>query len=93
MTVGERSSAADQRAAEERTAEEREQRQLEAFLAHTARTPSLRARLQGVDPYEVVKIAATEGFDFGVFTLHRTVCTGYAMPRVRQSGKDWRHWR
>ncbi|MFM7753713.1 MAG: Nif11-like leader peptide family natural product precursor [Cyanobium sp.] len=69
--------------AEERAAEEQEQRQLEQFLAHAARSPELQARLKGVDPYEVVEIAAAEGFHFGVFTLHRAVCTGYAMPKVR----------
>ena len=70
--------------ADQRTAEEREQQQLEQFLAHAARNPELQARLKGVDPYEVVDIAAVEGFQFGVFTLHRAVCTGYAMLRVRQ---------
>ena len=70
--------------ADQRTAEEREQQQLEQFLAHAARNPELQARLKGVDPYEVVEIAAAEGFQFGVFTLHRAVCTGYAMPKVRQ---------
>ena len=57
--------------AEQRTAEEREQRQLEQFLAHASGDPELQARLKGVDPYEVVDIAAAEGFQFGVFTLHR----------------------
>lgn len=70
--------------AQQRAAEEREQQQLEQFLAHAARTPELQARLRGVDPYEVVDIAAAEGFQFGVFTLHRAVCTGYAMAKVRQ---------
>ena len=40
--------------------------------------------MRGVDPYEVVDIAAADGFQFGVFTLHRAVCTGYAMAKVRQ---------
>ncbi|WP_048018007.1 Nif11-like leader peptide family natural product precursor [Synechococcus sp. GFB01] len=71
-------------AAEQRAAEEQEQQQLEQFLAHAARSPELQARLKGVDPYEVVEIAAAEGYRFGVFTLHRAVCTGYAMPKVRQ---------
>ncbi len=71
-------------AAEQRAAEEQEQRNLERFLAHAARHPELQARLKGVDPYEVVEIAAAEGYDFGVFTLHRAVCTGYAMGKVRQ---------
>lgn len=71
-------------AANQRAAEEEEQRQLEAFLAHAARTPALQAQLRGVDPYQVVEIGAAEGFHFGVFTLHRAVCTGYAMPKVRQ---------
>jgi hypothetical protein len=70
--------------AAQRAAEELEQEQLEEFLAHAARTPELRARLKGVDPYEVVEIAAAEGYHFGVFTLHRAVCTGYVMPKVRQ---------
>jgi hypothetical protein len=69
---------------EQRAVEEREQLQLEQFLAHAARTPELQARLKGVDPDEVVDIAAAEGFQFGVFTLHRAVCTGYAMAKVRQ---------
>jgi hypothetical protein len=69
--------------AEQRGAEEQEQRELERFLAHAARTPDLQARLKGVDPYEVVVIAAAEGFQFGVFTLHRAVCTGYPMAKVR----------
>jgi hypothetical protein len=68
---------------EQRAAEEQEQRELERFLAHAARQPDLQARLKGVDPYEVVEIAAVEGFQFGVFTLHREVCTGYAMAKVR----------
>jgi hypothetical protein len=68
---------------EQRAAEEQEQRELERFLAHAARQPDLQARLKGVDPYEVVEIAAAEGFQFGVFTLHRAVCTGYAMAKVR----------
>ncbi len=63
--------------------ERREQEQLELFLAHAARTPELRLRLHRVDPYEVVDIAAAEGFQFGVFTLHRSICTGYVMPSVR----------
>jgi hypothetical protein len=65
------------------TEEERELEQLEGFLAHAARSPELRARLRGADPYEVVEIAEAEGFSFGVFTLHRSVCTGYVMPRFR----------
>jgi transposase len=69
--------------AEQRADEEREQEQLERFLVHAARTPELRARLRSIDPYEAVEIAAAEGFHFGVFTLHRAVCTGYVMPRVR----------
>lgn len=69
--------------AEQRSVEEREQEQLEQSLAHAARTPDLQERLKGVDPYEVVEIAAAEGYQFGVFTLHRAVCTGYAMPKVR----------
>ncbi|MEB3352635.1 MAG: Nif11-like leader peptide family natural product precursor [Cyanobacteriota bacterium] len=69
--------------AEQRAAEDREQQQLEQFLALAARTPALQARLKGVDPYKVVEIAAAEGYHFGVFTLHRAVCTGYAMPKVR----------
>ncbi len=69
--------------AELRAAEEEEQRNLERFLAYAARHPELQARLRGVDPYEVVEIAAAEGYDFGVFTLHRAVCTGYAMGKVR----------
>ena len=68
---------------EQRAAEEQEQRELEQFLAHAARNPDLQVRLKGVDPYEVVEIAAAEGFQFGVFTLHRAVCTGYAMAKVR----------
>jgi hypothetical protein len=63
--------------------EERELEQLERFLAHAAGSPDLRARLRGADPYEVVEIAAAEGFHFGVFTLHRSVCTGYVMPHFR----------
>jgi hypothetical protein len=70
--------------AEQRAAEEREQQQLEQFLAHAAGSPELQQRLRGVDPYEVVEIAAAEGYQFGVFTLHRAVCTGYAMQKVRQ---------
>jgi hypothetical protein len=65
------------------TEEERELEQLEHFLAHAAGSPELRARLRGADPYEVVEIAAAEGFHFGVFTLHRSICTGYVMPRFR----------
>jgi hypothetical protein len=57
--------------AEQRAAEEREQQQLEQFLAHAACNPELQARLKGVDPYEVVETAAVEGFQLGVFTLHR----------------------
>lgn len=71
-------------AAEQRAAEEQEQRKLERFLAHAARTPDLQARLKGLDPYEVVELAPADGFHFGVFTLHRAVCTGYAMPKLRQ---------
>jgi hypothetical protein len=70
--------------ADQRAAEEQEQRQLEEFLAHAARSPDLQARLKGVDPYEIVEIAAAQGYHFGVFTLHRAVCTGYAMRKVRQ---------
>jgi hypothetical protein len=77
--MAESRSVADQRAAEER-----EQQQLEQFLAHAARIPELQTRLRGVDPYEVVEIAAAKGYRFGVFTLHRAVCTGYAMPKVQQ---------
>jgi hypothetical protein len=65
------------------TEEERELEQLERFLAHAAGSPDLRGRLKGADPYEVVDIAAAEGFHFGVFTLHRSICTGYVMPRFR----------
>ncbi len=76
---------ADQRTvAEQQAAEEEEQRQLELFVAHAARHPDLQTRLKGVDPYEVVEIAASEGYHFGVFTLHRAVCTGYVMPKIRQ---------
>lgn len=70
--------------AEQQAAEEEEQRQLELFIAHAARHPDLQTRLKGVDPYEVVEIAASEGYDFSVFTLYRAVCTGYVMPKVRQ---------
>ncbi|WP_094592432.1 Nif11-like leader peptide family natural product precursor [Vulcanococcus limneticus] len=56
--------------------------QLEHFLTHAARTPGLRARQHDVDPYEVVEIGAAEGFQFGIFTLHRAVCTVLAMPMV-----------
>jgi hypothetical protein len=69
--------------AEQRSAEQQEQLALERFVAHAARRPELQARLKGVDPYEVVDIAAAEGFHFGVFTLHRSVCTGYVMPKLR----------
>lgn len=48
--------------ADQRAAEEREQQQLEQFLAHAARTPELQTRLRGVDPYEVVEIAAAAGY-------------------------------
>ncbi len=65
------------------TEEERELEQLERFLAHATGSPDLRGRLKGADPYEVVDIAAAEGFHFGVFTLHRSICTGYVMPRFR----------
>jgi hypothetical protein len=65
------------------TEEERELEQLERFLAHAAGSAAVRARLRGADPYEVVEIAAAEGFHFGVFTLHRSICTGYVMPRFR----------
>ncbi len=65
------------------TEEEREQEQLERFLAHAARSPQLRARLKGADPYEVVNLAEEAGFQFGVFTLHRSICAGYVMPRFR----------
>lgn len=70
--------------AEQLAAEEREQELLERFLAHAGRTPALQARRKGVDPYTVAEIAAAEDDHFGVFTLHRAVCTGYAMPKVRQ---------
>jgi len=63
--------------------EKREQEQLERFLAHAARSQELRRQLRNVDPYQVVEIAAAEGFHFGVFTLHRNVCTGYVMHRAR----------
>jgi hypothetical protein len=63
--------------------ERREQEQLEAFLAHAARSPELRVKLRRVDPYQAVDIAAAEGFHFGVFTLHRNVCTGFVMPKTR----------
>ncbi|MEB3353468.1 MAG: Nif11-like leader peptide family natural product precursor [Cyanobacteriota bacterium] len=63
--------------------EQREWLQLERFLAHAAQSPELQERLKGMDPYEVVEIAAREGFRFGVFTLHRSICTGYVMPKVR----------
>ncbi len=66
------------------SAEEQEQRELELFLARAARTPGLQARLKRLDPYEVVELAAAEGFHFGVFTVHWAVCTGFVMPKVRQ---------
>ncbi|MFM8276318.1 MAG: Nif11-like leader peptide family natural product precursor [Cyanobium sp.] len=49
---------------------------MERFLAYAAHHPELQARLKGVDPYEVVEIAAAAGFSSSVFTLHRPVCTG-----------------
>ncbi|MEA5392170.1 Nif11-like leader peptide family natural product precursor [Cyanobium gracile UHCC 0139] len=60
-----------------------EQEQLESFLAHAAASETLRVRLGGLDAYQVVAIAAEEGFQFGVTTLHRAVCTGYVMRRPR----------
>jgi Nif11 domain len=75
--------AVNRSVAEQRAAEEREHQQFEQFLSHAAGNPALQERLRGADPYEVVEIAAAEGFRFGVFTLHRAVCTGYVMPRVR----------
>jgi hypothetical protein len=65
------------------TEEERDLEQLKRFLAHAAGSPELRTRLRGVDPYEVMEITATEGFHFGLFTLHRSFCTGYVMPHFR----------
>lgn len=47
-------------------------------------TGRLQQRQSGPHPNPYVDIAAAEGFQFGVFTLHRAVCTGYAMPKVRQ---------
>jgi len=60
-----------------------EQQQLERFLDHAAASAELQRRLKGLDPYQVVAIAAEEGFAFGVFTLHKAVCTGYVMRRQR----------
>jgi hypothetical protein len=60
-----------------------EQEQLERFLVHAAASERLRTSLRGVDAYQVVAIAAEEGFRFGVTTLHRAVCTGYVMRRPR----------
>ncbi len=60
-----------------------EQEQLERFLEHAAASKTLRTRLRGMDAYQVVAIAAEEGFAFGVTTLHRAVCTGYVMRRPR----------
>jgi hypothetical protein len=65
------------------SSEAAEQEQLERFLAHAAGSGALRARLGGLDAYQVVAIAAEEGFHFGVTTLHRAVCTGYVMRRPR----------
>ncbi|PSB37202.1 Nif11-like leader peptide family natural product precursor [Aphanothece minutissima] len=63
--------------------EQDEQDQLERFLAHAAGSERLQRRLSGMDAYQVVAIAAEEGFAFGVTTLHRAVCTGYVMRRPR----------
>lgn len=63
--------------------EAEEQEQLERFLAHAAESATLRRRLSGLDAYQVVAIAAEEGFPFGVTTLHRAICTGYVMRRPR----------
>ncbi len=63
--------------------EREEQEQLERFLEHAAASETLRTRLSGMDAYQVVAIAAEEGFPFGVTTLHRAVCTGYVMRRAR----------
>lgn len=65
------------------SSEAQEQEQLERFLAHAAVSERLRRRLGGLDAYQVVAIAAEEGFEFGVTTLHRAICTGYVMRRPR----------
>ncbi|MCP9796082.1 Nif11-like leader peptide family natural product precursor [Cyanobium sp. Lug-B] len=65
------------------SSEQDEQEQLERFLEHAAASETLRTRLSGMDAYQVVAIAAEEGFAFGVTTLHRAVCTGYVMRRPR----------
>jgi len=63
--------------------EREEQEQLERFLAQAAASERLQRRLGGTDTYQVVTIAAEEGFAFGVTSLHRAVCTGYVMRRPR----------
>ena len=76
--------AARKGATDQRADEDEEQPQLDAFLAHTLRTPALRARLRQVDPYEVVEIDAADGSEFEVFIHHRVVCPRFALPKPRQ---------
>lgn len=76
---------ADSRSAAEQWAvEEREQQQLAQFLDHAACTPELWSRLNGVDPDEVVDIAAADGYQFGAFNPQRAMGTGCARPKVRE---------